>query len=726
MGISFFSELGITVMPFVFTMLGTLTLLASFSYLKKEKLLLPFAFMLIGLMLAAIPKSLFDTQIVTVIFQQSILSNVDVPAHTLVQLVGLAISSVSFCLLLSIFLPKRLRLRLLKERQIKVLAKTNRQLKDDTDRYVQVIEDLNLEIETLVEQQHTQEQSGSKSITFYRTIIDKSSIFYISLSESLQINDINQFACNKLDYSFGEMINFRFLDLISPEERQAANHTLKDIQQSNLEQQFETTLLDRSRNRISIIAEPHVIEKNGEKALYLFCRDISKSKKLSEELVHQATHDDLTQLMNRRALETYFEKHFSEPKEMARVTLIYVDMDQFKVVNDTCGHTAGDQLLKHIVSIMNGVCNENHAAVFARIGGDEFAIVLVDQNKQRATVVAEQLRNAVEDFTFVWENKSFRQSVSVGVAISDIHNRSFNELLSAADAACYSAKENGRNQVKICKISDTDLPQDHRSGMLWVSRIEKAMRSGDFSLNFQPIVQLGQPYASYIHYEVLMHHIDENGKMIPPGNFLPYAERFGKSSDIDLWVMTETFDFLSRNAKHTRLLNCCSINLTSYSIANERSRGAIISLVRQQKFPVSKICFEITETSAISNLPEAIEFIATLRSLGCRFALDDFGTGFSSFGYLKNLDVDYLKIDGTFVRDIVDDKVDKVMISAISEIAREMGIKTVAEYVENDGIMRELIKVNVDLGQGFGIAKPMPIESIEDFYHYNKNPASAS
>jgi len=553
-------------------------------------------------------------------------------------------------------------------------------------------------------------------------------LFYIALSDEYRITDINKFACLKLNYGFGDIVNYRFLDLVQPSDRQRVQALLEAIPSSASSiPKFDTILRDQNNNPISVVVEPHIIEKKGKPTVYLFCQDVSESKKLSDELSYQALHDDLTQLMNRRALQAYFEEHYATPEAMSRVNLIYIDMDQFKVVNDTCGHTAGDQLLKQIASLLGGICNENHVSVFARIGGDEFAIALSDMNPEQSKFVAEALRNAIEDFTFVWGNKSFRQSISVGLAISDSNSRTFNELLSAADAACYSAKEHGRNQVKQVNIGDNDTNFDQRGGMLWVSRIDNATRDakdGNFSLNFQPIIKLNQPYASYIHYEVLLQYTDENGNIIPPGNFIPSAERFGKATDLDMLVLTETLYFLRNNPEHTRHLDCCSINLTSHSIANERSRSAIISMAERHDFPRSKICFEITETNAISNLPEAIEFITKLRSLGCRFALDDFGTGFSSFGYLKNLDVDYLKIDGSFVRDIVDDKIDKVMIAAISEIAKEMGIKTVAEYVENEQILRELKKVNVDLGQGFGIAKPMPLEAVHDFYHYGAKPMS--
>jgi len=712
----------------IISTLGLLAIAFRFRHILNARSAYVCFAMLLGLVLVFIPdQGVFENQIghLTHVQNQTI-ATLSLQKICL-ALGGLLCFSAFLVLVMSTF-PSHAKTLAIKIQQQKELTQKYRQIKDDTDYQRQNIEHLNTEIDTLIQQQYSKEKNDSNNITLYRTIFDKSSLFYIALSDEYRITDINKFACLKLNYGFGDIVNYRFLDLVQPSDRQRVQALLEAIPSSASSiPKFDTILRDQNSNPISVVVEPHIIEKKGKPTVYLFCQDVSESKKLSDELSYQALHDDLTQLMNRRALQAYFEEHYATPEAMSRVNLIYIDMDQFKVVNDTCGHTAGDQLLKQIASLLGGICNENHVSVFARIGGDEFAIALSDMNPEQSKFVAEALRNAIEDFTFVWGNKSFRQSISVGLAISDSNSRTFNELLSAADAACYSAKEHGRNQVKQVNIGDNDTNFDQRGGMLWVSRIDNATRDakdGNFSLNFQPIIKLNQPYASYIHYEVLLQYTDENGNIIPPGNFIPSAERFGKATDLDMLVLTETLYFLRNNPEHTRHLDCCSINLTSHSIANERSRSAIISMAERHDFPRSKICFEITETNAISNLPEAIEFITKLRSLGCRFALDDFGTGFSSFGYLKNLDVDYLKIDGSFVRDIVDDKIDKVMIAAISEIAKEMGIKTVAEYVENEQILRELKKVNVDLGQGFGIAKPMPLEAVHDFYHYGAKPMS--
>ena len=717
---SFHSELLIAYISITMLMLGAVAYFSNTRILAKLRLRRVMSVGLFGLVLIFVPPLYnllkLDLKGPLQNYTELFLASVSVS-----QYIGVGLILLAFVHILVKSIPQFIDFNRSTRTNNSQLKKQLRKLQRDHDETISDIESLKKELDVLYENHYKREISGSQSIDSYRKIFDLSPLFYFELSDENEINDVNRYACKALNYSFGELVSSRFLDIVVPAERTTIENTLRTLRHSPIaDSSFETKFKDRNRNPISVNVTLQIIPRGAKIATYLFCQDVSESRELSDVLAFQATHDDLTELYNRRALEAYFDEKIALTEENQDIALIYFDVDQLKVVNDTCGHTAGDQLLKQLVAVLKQVC-EPHVDIFSRIGGDEFAIIKSHCDLESATVLAEELRNAAEDFTFSWEGKSFRQSISVGVAVSKRIDAGLNDLLSSADAACYMAKESGRNQVRVNDVSSVNTMFDHRQGMLWVSRLDKAIKNGDFLLNFQPIVQLDSPYSSYIHYEVLIQYVDENGKRVPPGNFLPSAERFGKSTDIDLWVMTETFDFLRRNPEHTRQLTCCSINLTSHSIANHRSRGAILALMKTNSFPASKICFEITETSAISNLSEAIEFIQTLKSLGCRFALDDFGTGFSSFGYLKNLDVDYLKIDGSFVRDIVDDKVDKAMIRAISEIAQEMGIETVAEYVENEKIVRELKKVGVDMGQGYGIAKPMPLDALHEFYHSNRH-----
>ena len=649
---------------------------------------------------------------------KSFTSFTHIKVSTTFFIIGLLFLAFSFYRLVNTHLPQYIDEIARNKQNAEVFKQSYKQIKRELEKRNEETEALSAEIDKLYQHQHHRELFGSNSVDLYRKLFDSSPIFYIALSDKGEINDINTHACETLKYNFAELISSHFLDIVIPEDRHRVGLLIQSFKgRGQAENEFETALRDRDRKQHAVIIKMHNLRYGDREITYLYCIDVSESKALSQTLAYQANHDELTELFNRRALERYFNELNSPKFKNTTMALVYFDLDQLKVVNDTCGHTAGDQLLKQLVAIIKSVCERYGCSIFARIGGDEFAIAVPNFDKEKVGLFAEALRSAAEDLTFTWDNKSFRQSISVGVAYSQNPKVGLNELLSAADAACYQAKDKGRNQVKVNTVEEHVATVDHRQSMHWVARLDKAIKNGEFLLNFQPIARVDKPFSPYIHYEVLLQYLDSNGNKVPPGNFLPAAERFGKSTDIDLWVITETFDFLSKNPVHTRFLSCCSINLTSHTIANHRSREAIISLVKSHNFPAGKVCFEITETSAISNLSEAIDFITTLRALGCRFALDDFGTGFSSFGYLKNLDVDYLKIDGSFIKDLNRDKLDKAMTQAICSIAKEMGIKTVAEYVENDQIMRELKSLGVDLGQGYAIAKPMPIDAIHEFYH---------
>ncbi|WP_370981457.1 putative bifunctional diguanylate cyclase/phosphodiesterase [Agaribacterium sp. ZY112] len=581
------------------------------------------------------------------------------------------------------------------------------------------VESLRTELELLYKKQHKLESQGSSNVDFYRQVFDYSPVFYFTLSNNLRIDDINQSACDRLQYRFADMVHMRFLDLIEPSARQRVAGMLDQIQEGVAKScRIETILLDQDKQSLHVVLHLHRIKRHFGETIIAYCEDISESRELSQTLAHQAHHDELTGLKNRRALEEYFAEELQNYGEQNQLTLIYFDIDQLKVVNDTCGHSAGDQLIKQLVAVLSPhIKNEN--AFFARIGGDEFAVLLVNRNPDYAATFAEALRFEAEAFTFRWDGLSFRLSISVGIAISNSRSEEFSSLLSAADAACYSAKEQGRNQVQINARKVDEANSDQQQNMLWVSRLDKAINNNDFVLNFQPIVGIDKPYAPYVHYEVLIQYRDDIGNLVQPSQFLPSAERYGKSPAIDLWVIKQTFSYLRNNPEHVARLGCCSVNISGHTIASDRARETIINMVRAANFPANKVCFEITESSAMQNLNEAIEFMRTLRALGCRFALDDFGTGFSSFSYLKNLDVDYLKIDGSFVQDVVRDNIARAMIQAISAIAKEMGIRTVAEYVENDIVLRELKSLGVDYAQGFGIAKPMPLEALSDFYFDN-------
>ena len=452
-----------------------------------------------------------------------------------------------------------------------------------------------------------------------------------------------------------------------------------------------------------------VKDANGNITHFLSIQeDVTLEYELTEQLNYQASHDALTGLINRREFERRAERLFLEIQHHKEEhALCFMDLDQFKVVNDTCGHTAGDELLRQLSQLLQSVVRQRDT--LARLGGDEFGLLMEHCSLDHAHRVASSLLNAVQDFQFSWEGQSFRVGVSIGlVAITEaIPNLS--ELLKQADAACYMAKDMGRNRIHVYRLEDSKLAQRHGE-MQWVTRLYRALEEDRFCLYAQAIVPLDS--CTDKHYELLVRMVDEKGEIIPPGAFLPAAERYNLISKIDCWVIKKAFSLLAANPVFQNQINFISINLSGQSITEHQVLQFIITQLAKFRIEGKKICFEITETATISNLSTAIKFISILKELGCRFALDDFGSGLSSFGYLKNLPVNYLKIDGMFVRDIVDDPIDHALVKSINEIGQVMGMQTIAEFVENDEIKEMLKEIGVNYAQGYGVGKPLPLDDL--------------
>lgn len=426
-------------------------------------------------------------------------------------------------------------------------------------------------------------------------------------------------------------------------------------------------------------------------------------------LRHQAQHDALTGLVNRQEFERRLNIALNDVKTSgAHHVFCYMDLDQFKVVNDTCGHRAGDELLRQISLILSQRTREEDT--FARLGGDEFGLLLTNCDVDNALLIAEEMRSMVEDFRFVHDNRMFKIGVSIGMVEITDDMQDLGDITSYADAACYAAKDNGRNQIHLFRYHDDDLARRHVE-MEWVARINAAMDDNRFCLYCQPIVPL-QDNNNNIFYEILIRKIDVDGTIILPMAFIPSAERYHLMSKIDRWVIHKTFSMyhqlINSDEPHNFLL---TINLSGTSLSDKGLLGYIKEQFILFDVPPEKICFEITETSAIINLTNTLSLMADLKSIGCKFLLDDFGSGMSSFAYLKNLPVDFLKMDGGFVKDITRNEIDLAMAKSIQSIAEAMKIKTIAEFVECADTMKLLKQMGVDYGQGFYLSSPMPIEN---------------
>ena len=429
---------------------------------------------------------------------------------------------------------------------------------------------------------------------------------------------------------------------------------------------------------------------------------------LVERLRYQASYDVLTGLYNRREFERQAERMISITQAgKGEHALCFMDLDQFKVVNDTCGHLAGDEMLRQLGQLLLDTVRPGDT--LARLGGDEFGVLIESCTLNQAQRVAGTLQKAIRDFQFFWEGRSFRIGVSIGLIAITETTPSLTELLQQADSACYMAKDLGRNRIQVYRPDDTQMLA-RMGDMQWVARINQALDDDRFCLYAQPIVPLDG--ASDKHYEILLSMIDERGGIVPPSAFLPAAERFELMNKLDNWVVEQVFEFMASHPAFVEQIQFISINLSGQSLTNGDILGSIITKIGESRIDASKFCFEVTETTAISNLRSATSFISALKGLGCGFALDDFGSGLSSFGYLKNLSVDYLKIDGMFVKDMVEDSIDRAMVKSINEIGHVMGMKTIAEFVENDEIKGMLREIGVDYAQGYGIGKPQPFTEL--------------
>lgn len=449
-------------------------------------------------------------------------------------------------------------------------------------------------------------------------------------------------------------------------------------------------------------------------------QDVTHARRLAAEVSYQASHDNLTGLLNRHAFEQRLRSLLEAPLGPdGSHSLMFLDLDQFKVINDTCGHMAGDALLRVLGPVLKKHLRQSD--LLARMGGDEFGVLLQDCPAPVAKRIARALKAELEDLNFTWEGKPFRVGLSIGQVNFSDNSWSLADLLSAADNACYLAKENGRNRIHLYSMDDQALARRFRQTQ-WVGRISEAFEENRFRLHCQAIVPTSVPSAQPeegAHFELLLRLHDKDGKLVLPMAFIPAAERFSLMVRIDQWVLQTAFAKLAKAGPGH--VATCSINLSGASLGDEGFLPFINDCFARFDVCPRIICFEITETEAIANLTKARFIIQSLKTLGCRFSLDDFGSGMSSFGYLKNLPVDYLKIDGTFIRNLVSDPIDHAMVTAINNIGHVMGLKTIAEFVESASALRVLNELGVNYVQGYYIARPEPLET---YLAKLKSPAS--
>jgi len=499
----------------------------------------------------------------------------------------------------------------------------------------------------------------------------------------------------------------------------AVNPVARCLREGHIVGLANHTVLVRSDGRefaIEDSAAP-IRDANGEViGVVLVFHDVTRAREMARRLSWQATHDMLSGLHNRMAFEDRLRQLLQTPvdSEHDAHVMLYVDLDQFKVVNDIAGHVAGDELLRQLAELMQQQVRETD--LLARLGGDEFGVILTHCDLERAQRVADAIHQALDGVKFQWNGRVFRVGASIGVLEFRPGQHELTELLSAADLACYAAKNAGRRRTHVYAAEDARTRQ-HRSEMDWATRLTEAVEHDHLTLHGQAIAHLnGASPGPGLHFEVLVRLKDGNDGLVLPEVFLPAAERFDLMPVVDRWVITRAFSHVAEFQRHRGpdAIAQCAINLSGATLGDESVLPFIKSQLSLHNLPARLFCFEITETAAISNFATATHFIHELRALGCRFALDDFGSGMSSFSYLRNLAVDYLKIDGQFVRSIVDDPVSRTLVGNINDIGHLLGKSTIAEYAEDAATLEALRALGVDYAQGYGVSPPVPLNELLD------------
>ena len=553
----------------------------------------------------------------------------------------------------------------------------------------------------------TEQRKMTLELKRYEQIVSSTSDLMVFIDNNFFIQAINESYLKALGLKRKNVIG-RHLQVLYKDDHffSEIQHLLKRcLKGESINAEKDLELSSKGLRHLDIQFNPFYENPKQISGIVISARDITSAKELSEQLHYQASHDDLTDLINRREFEQRVQRILNSDNLLEQQhVLCYLDLDQFKIINDTCGHSAGDELLIQLGLLLKKQFRQRDT--IARLGGDEFAALFENCNLERAMTIMSKLQNTINNFRFVWEDKSFLVGVSIGIVMLDNHSFTVEELLKQADSACYMAKTDGRNCMRVYEHSNDKLTSI-RNVMQWIHPVHDALENDSFKLYKQSIVSLNTDENEKISYQEILLRLDKGGELILPGLFLPTVEQYGLSCKLDKWVTSHIFNYLNQDSYPDSKY---FINLSGLSLSSHELLQHIESELDQNFQLAHKICFEITETTAIANYTHASHFIDTLRKRGCEFALDDFGSGFSSFAYLKNLNVDYLKIDGMFIKDIINDPLTYSMVKSINEIGHISGIKTIAEFVEDEQILNELHNIGVDYAQGYGIGIPQPFD----------------
>ncbi|HFD81572.1 MAG TPA: bifunctional diguanylate cyclase/phosphodiesterase [Gammaproteobacteria bacterium] len=542
----------------------------------------------------------------------------------------------------------------------------------------------------------------------YQALYENAPDIYTTINAEGIVTSINRTGAHLLGYEADELVGESAARLIHPaDQSRVFSYIEHKFRHPEPDSGIEYRKVRKDGSILWVHQRVSLDPDNAGAQLLVVCRDVTERRELEDQLAYQATHDALTNLINRREFDRRLRHILSRPRQVDdHHVLCYLDLDQFKVINDTCGHIAGDELLRQIASLLKGQIRARDT--LARLGGDEFAVLMEHCPLEKARALAERMREVIDEFCFQWQTRRFSIGVSIGVVPLQ-PGSTLEDAMSLADSACYAAKEQGRNRIHICHADD-DTVAARVGEMHWATGVSEALDEDRFLLYAQPILPCNAD-SSGRRCEILL-RLREGNRVIRPGTFMPAAERYNLSTRLDRWVLEHVIRWFDQHRGALEMLELCSINLSALSLCDPAFRDHALKQLDAAPFLHNRLCFEITETAAISNLSQAVEFIEAFRKTGCHFALDDFGSGLSSLAYLKNLPVDMVKIDGIFVRNISDNDIDRTMVRSVCEIAAMMGKQTTAEYVENARSLEILTGLGVDFVQGYHLGEPVELERL--------------
>lgn len=569
------------------------------------------------------------------------------------------------------------------------------------------IERLNATVAELQQAQHALRLERER----YRALYDHHPSMFFVLDSAGIVRAVNDFAQKELGLDASDMVG-RHISDFGPDTEQVENAIRTALTGTPSAHRWETRRWKGDGSIIWVRDTARIVtgEVDSVASILVVSEDVTDAYQLAKRLRYQASHDELTGLPNRREFEQQVTSAIAECQEQAAShAVLYLDLDQFKLINDSCGHAAGDELLRQLAKLLQE--HVRRADVVARLGGDEFGVLMKQCSVADAMRIAGSLRRAVESYRFHWTGKTMSVGASIGVVPLDKESGTLAQVLAAADSACFGAKDAGRNRIHLYSEADADIARRNQEMRIAV-RLGDAVEQNRFRLYCQPIAPIASGEHRGAHWEFLVRMQYPEEDLILPGTFLPAAERYGMIARIDRWVVNEALTWLEGRCANAHPDSMFFINLSGLSISEPAFMHFLSDALANTTFPTSAICFEITETAAISNLVQTVDFVRNLKELGCRFALDDFGSGLSSFAYLKSLPVDYIKIDGQFVQDMAHEPVSAVMVRSINEVAQMMGKQTVAEFVENDITLSILRDIGVDFYQGHFLGYPKPIEEL--------------